>query len=141
MSLSGKSSSTDSTSPSCRSSAEQSSEILVAKHLRSGEYQTCRLSQICDFSIGCMHVIGRIINLYQSGISPSDGLTPIGLSVLTNQTVHVMQEMERISHSSRETHIQMLHSSLDLRRLMTSLYMTSSLLVRHPPTQARLAVP
>ncbi|KAL7846007.1 hypothetical protein AOLI_G00241990 [Acnodon oligacanthus] len=91
--------------------SDGSSEILVAKHLRSAESQTCRLSQICDFSIGCMHVIGGIISLYQSGISPSDGLTPIGLSVLTNQTVHVMQETERISHSSRETHIQMLHSS------------------------------
>ncbi|KAL6481345.1 hypothetical protein MHYP_G00094270 [Metynnis hypsauchen] len=100
-SLSGKSSNTDSTTPSSRSSAERFSESLVAKHLHSAEPQTSRLSQICDISIGCMHVIGRIISLYQSGISPSDSLTPIELSVVTNQTVHVMQEMDRIIHSSR----------------------------------------
>ncbi|KAL7846001.1 hypothetical protein AOLI_G00241930, partial [Acnodon oligacanthus] len=84
-----------------QASSYRSSEISVAKHLCSAESQTCCLSQICDFSIGCMHVIGGIISLCQSGISPSDGLTPIGLSVLTNQTVHVMQETERINHSSR----------------------------------------
>ncbi|KAL7852863.1 hypothetical protein SRHO_G00186480 [Serrasalmus rhombeus] len=72
-SLSGKSSSTDAAASSSRSSAERFSEILVAKHLYSAESQTRRRSQICDFSTGCMHVIGGIISLYQSAPFISSG--------------------------------------------------------------------